>query len=72
MARHEKANFRAELDISGDPGSWWRVMPAYKFRSEGDKVRFGDAVILANWGGSALHLHVAEDEANSSECVLHL
>ena len=68
VAKCEKANFRVELDRVGDTGSWWQVLPAYKFRSEGDKVRWDDAIVLVNAAAGGHHtgqyLHIAEAESH--------
>jgi len=52
-----------------DAGSWWQVLPAYKFRSEGDKVRWDDAIVLVNAAAGGHHtghyLHIAESESPS-------
>eukprot|EP00658_Telonema_sp_P-2_P046403 TRINITY_DN3455_c0_g3_i1.p2 TRINITY_DN3455_c0_g3~~TRINITY_DN3455_c0_g3_i1.p2 ORF type:complete len:175 (-),score=23.36 TRINITY_DN3455_c0_g3_i1:191-715(-) len=52
------------MDDIGSPGSWWLVKSAYKFRSDGDCVRFGDSV--------ELHELVLSSSSDSRPKALHI
>ena len=57
--------FLLELDEIGNPGSWWQVKSSYKFRSDGDVVRFGDSIelheITMTAGSASKGLHIANE-----------
>ena len=48
MAKFEKDCLKISLDTSGDEGSWFRLEPAFKFRTIGSRIAYGDAVRLAS------------------------
>lgn len=48
--------------VLADEASWWTIHPASKQRSEGEKVRVGDDVILVSVATERyLHMAVAKD-----------
>ena len=47
-AELEKDSMRLSLDAQGNKGSYFTVMPVYKTRANGDKVRVADHVYLYN------------------------
>lgn len=47
-AEQDRLAMQVSLINSGTEGSWWKVLPAEKVRTEGERVRYGDKVILEN------------------------
>lgn len=48
VAEKEKDCMRLCLDDEGNDGSWFKVNPRYKIRSEGENVYYGDQANLLN------------------------
>ncbi len=46
MAKIESQCLKVDMDEFGDEGSWFRVEPAFKFRSLGNRVAHGDSIRL--------------------------
>ncbi|EGD81749.1 hypothetical protein PTSG_02461 [Salpingoeca rosetta] len=57
----EPSNMRIELDPAVSSYSWFRIMPRYKVRAEGERVRMGDQIVLESvkTGGQFMHTSAA-------------
>ena len=69
-ANVERKNFFVELDEFGGKQCWWKVMPAFKYRSEGDLVLYGDRFYLVDYKGETF-LHTSRDKADDIFERLH-
>jgi hypothetical protein len=48
MAKIESQCLKVMMDEHGDEGSWFRIDPAFKFRSNGQRVPHGDSVMFTS------------------------
>ena len=48
MAKFEPACLKVSMQEHGDEGSWFRVEPAFKFRSVGSRIPYGDSLRFAS------------------------
>eukprot|EP00397_Hematodinium_sp_SG-2012_P000199 GEMP01000199.1.p1 GENE.GEMP01000199.1~~GEMP01000199.1.p1 ORF type:complete len:1448 (+),score=283.53 GEMP01000199.1:34-4344(+) len=66
MSRIDRDAYRVELS-SGSVGSWWKVVPVYKFRHIGHPVVFEDSVYLQSPGDhDDTFLHVSDTDLSDS------
>lgn len=57
----DKSCNKVELDDRGSQGIYFKIMPRYKYRQEGEKVLFKDQIVLLNTKTN-LHLHYSLDK----------
>ena len=55
----EKTCNKVELTEKTSPAIYFKILPRYKYRQEGEKIKYGDQIIFLNIKIN-LYLHVAE------------
>ncbi|XP_004347257.1 hypothetical protein CAOG_04510 [Capsaspora owczarzaki ATCC 30864] len=63
----EDTNMRVELHQYNSKLCWFRVMPRYKVRAEGDIVRKGDQIVFESIKTPASFLHASHDPFDDAE-----
>ncbi len=58
-ADFEKTCNKVELIEKQSPAIYFKILPRYKYRQEGEKIKYGDQIIFLNLKIN-LYLHVAE------------
>ena len=58
-AEVEKTCNKVELTEKSSPAIYFKILPRYKYRQEGEKIKYGDQIIFLNVKIN-LYLHVAE------------
>eukprot|EP00049_Salpingoeca_infusionum_P011225 m.193039 g.193039 ORF g.193039 m.193039 type:complete len:2533 (-) comp14875_c0_seq1:808-8406(-) len=66
-SRTEASNMRVDLHPFGAKSAWFRVLPRYKVRSEGDPVRMNDQIVLESIMTSGQYLHTSLGSHPESE-----
>lgn len=56
----EPSNMKVDLHEHSVRNSWFRIMPRYKVRAEGDNVRLGDQVVLESVKTMGEYLHAGQ------------
>jgi hypothetical protein len=49
--------------------SWWRVMPGYSTRNEGDQVQAGDSIVLESSGAPNQMLHCRDGDVKEKDTI---
>ena len=58
-AEHEKTCNKVELQDKPSPAIYFKILPRYKYRQEGEKIKYGDQIIFLNIKIN-LYLHICE------------
>eukprot|EP00056_Hartaetosiga_gracilis_P010415 m.153526 g.153526 ORF g.153526 m.153526 type:complete len:2653 (+) comp13309_c1_seq5:67-8025(+) len=65
----EPNNMRIELDQNIGRSSFFKIMPRYKVRAEGERVRMGDQIVLESVRTVGQFVHTSAHPANPVSCV---
>ena len=58
-AEHDPLGMDISLAKDGSDGSWWKIMPAEKVRTEGERVKLGDKIYFSHVKFQGSNLHVS-------------
>ncbi|EGD74759.1 inositol 1,4,5-trisphosphate receptor type 3 [Salpingoeca rosetta] len=58
-SRREASNLRVDMDDFATRNSWFRIMPRYKVRAEGDPIRVTDQIVLESLKTAGQFLHTS-------------
>eukprot|EP00051_Salpingoeca_urceolata_P021906 m.350051 g.350051 ORF g.350051 m.350051 type:complete len:553 (+) comp19886_c0_seq3:209-1867(+) len=60
-SRHEPSNMKVDMTSSPTRHSWFRIMPRYKVRAEGDPVRMSDQIVFESVKTLGQFLHTSNE-----------
>ena len=58
-SRREPSHLKVDLSSETTRNSWFRIMPRYKVRAEGDRVRMNDQIVLESVETPGQYLHTS-------------
>lgn len=65
-SRMEPSNMRVEMESLNSKNAWFRIMPRYKVRAEGDYVRTNDQVVIESVKTEGQYIHSSNERMNIS------
>lgn len=70
-AEHEASAMEVALMEGGMEGSWWKVLPADKLRSEGEWIQYGDRMHFENMKHRNSYITISPPPNKVLSAVLH-
>lgn len=61
---------KVDLDPNNWRQCWFRIMPRYKVRAEGDYIRMNDQIVLESVKTPGQYLHSSALKLTEGRCVL--